>query len=226
MMCCYRLAAQIKRREAGIWEHREENKRKDRMMAVMGLHNKESEGQHILKGNVKRIVSGMLSAATVLSAFLQPLGAYAAGPESAAYEAEYPALEKVKERLAADEIVVAEDYTVEIDSGFDVEHDLSGMEFLPDKVKITFYEAKDKAGKKFDIGKAGTYKAVYFVELASKNPSYHISRDIIVRQKTGGASVNGSQPREPAETGDGTADTQEEAGKDEEPELTAEEAIR
>ena len=191
----------------------------------MGLHNKESEGQTILKGNVKRIVSGLLSAATVLSAFLQPLGAYAAGSEPAAYEAEYPALEKVKEKLDADEIVAAGDLTVEIDSGFDVEHDFSGMEFLPDKVKITFHEAKDKGGEKFDTGKAGTYKAVYFVEPASKNPSYHISRDIIVRQKTGGASVNGSQPREPAGTGDGTADTQEEAGEDGEPELTAEEAI-
>ena len=96
------------------------------MMAVMGLHNEESEGQNILKGNVKRIVSGLLSAVTVLSAFLQPIGAYAAEPEPAAYEAEYPALEKVKEKLDADEIVDAEDYTVEIDSSFDVEHDFSG----------------------------------------------------------------------------------------------------
>ena len=57
----------------------------------MKLHNKESEGQIRLKGNVKRIVSGLLSAVTVLSAFLQPIGAYAAEPEPAAYEAEYPA---------------------------------------------------------------------------------------------------------------------------------------
>ena len=191
----------------------------------MGLHNEESEGQNILKGNVKRIVSGLLSAVTVLSAFLQPVGVYAAVPETVAYEAEYPAFEKVKEKLDADEIVAAKDHIVEIDSGFDVEHDFSGIEFSPDKVKITFYEATDKGGKKIDIRKAGTYKAVYFVEPASKNPSYHISRDIIVRQKTGGASVNGSQPREPAGTGDGTADTQEEAGEDGEPELTAEEAI-
>ncbi len=154
----------------------------------MKLHNKESEGQNILKGNVKRIVSGLLSAVTVLSAFLQPLGAYAAGPEPAAYEAEYPALEKVKEKLDANEIVAAEDYTVEIDSGFDVEYDFSGIEFSPDKVKITFHEAKDKGGEKFDIGKAGTYKAVYFVEPASKNPSYHVSRNIIVKEKSSSSS--------------------------------------
>ena len=48
----------------------------------MGLHNEESEGQNILKGNVKRIVSGLLSAVTVLSAFLQPVGVYAAVPET------------------------------------------------------------------------------------------------------------------------------------------------
>ena len=113
-----------------------------------------------MKGNVKRIISGLLSAATVLSAFLQPLGAYAAGPEPAAYEAEYPALEKVKGKLDADEIVAAGNHTVEIGSGFDLEHDLSGIEFSPDKVKVTFHEAKDKGGEKFDIGKAGTYRVI------------------------------------------------------------------
>ena len=158
----------------------------------MGLHNEESEGQNILKGNVKRIVSGLLSAVTVLSAFLQPVGVYAAVPETVAYEAEYPAFEKVKEKLDADEIVAAKDHIVEIDSGFDVEHDFSGIEFSPDKVKITFYEATDKGGKKIDIRKAGTYKAVYFVEPASKNPSYHISRNIIVKEKM---SVSSSEKR-------------------------------
>ena len=196
------------------------------MTAALELHNKESEGQNILKGNVKRIISGLLSAATVLSAFLQPLGAYAAGPEPAAYEAEYQALEKVKGKLDADEIVAAGNHTVEIGSGFDVEHDLSGIEFSPDKVKVTFHEAKDKGGEKFDIGKEGTYRAVYFVEPTSKNPSYHISRDIIVRQKMDRVSVDGSQPRESAEIGDSAADTQEETGEDGEPGLTAEGAIR
>ena len=199
LMCCYRLAAQIKRKETGIWENREGSKRKDRIMAVMKLHNEESEGQTILKGNVKRIISGLLSAVTVLSVFLQPLGAYAAGTEPAAYEAEYPALEKVKGKLDADEIVAAEDHTVEINSSFDVEHDLSGIEFSPDKVKIIFHEAKDKGGEKFDIGKAGTYKAVYFVEPASKNPSYHVSRNIIVKEK---AAVSSS--RKQAADGEGS----------------------
>ena len=126
----------------------------------MELHNEESEGQNILKGNVKRIVSGLLSAVTVLSAFLQPAGVHAAELEPAAYEAEYPALEKVKEKLTTDEIVDVGDYTVELDSSFDVEHDFSGIEFSSDKVKVTFHEAKNNDGKKFDIGKAGTYMMV------------------------------------------------------------------
>ena len=121
----------------------------------MKLHNKESEGQIRLKGNVKRMVSGLLSVVTVLSAFLQPAGVYAAEPEPAAYEAEYPALEEVKARLGEDEIVTASDYTVEMDSGFDVGSDFFGLEFSPDKVKVIFHEAKSRDGKEFDIGKAG-----------------------------------------------------------------------
>lgn len=182
----------------------------------MGLHNKESEGQNRLKGNVKRIVSGLLSAVTVLSAFLQPVGAYAAGPEPAAYEAEYPALEKVKEKLDADEIVAAEDSTVEIDSSFDVEHDFSGIEFSTDKVKITFHEAKDKGGERFDIGKAGTYKAVYFVEPASKNPSYHVCRNIVVKEKTS-VSSSGKQTAEGNESS--RSDDSEETADDGEGDL-------
>lgn len=154
----------------------------------MKLYNEEREGQIRLKGNVKRIISGLLSAVAVLSAFLQPLGAYAAESEAAAYEAEYPALEKVKEKLDADEVVAVGDHTVEIGSSFDVEQDFSGIEFSPEKVKVTFHEAKDKDGERFDIGKAGTYKAVYFVEPSGKHPSYHISRNIIVKEKAPASS--------------------------------------
>ena len=52
------------------------------------------------------MVSGLLSVVTVLSAFLQPAGVYAAEPEPAAYEAGYPALEKVKARLGEDGVSI------------------------------------------------------------------------------------------------------------------------
>lgn len=178
------------------------------MKEVMKLYNKEREGQIRLKGNAKRIVSGLLSAVTVLSAFLQPVGAYAAEPEHAAYEAEYPALEKVKEKLDADEIVAAGDHTVELDSSFDMEHDFSGIEFSSDKVKVTFHEAKNNDGKKFDMGKAGTYKAVYFVEPVSKNPSYHVSRNIIVKEKASAPS-SGNQAADKEESGNSHSDGSE-----------------
>ena len=146
------------------------------------------------------MVSGLLSAVTVLSAFLQPVTAYAAEPEPAAYEAEYPALDKVRERLTGDEIVSAEDYETEIGSGFDVEHDFSGIRFSSEKVKITFHEAKNEGGQKYDGNKADTYRAVYFVEPVSKNPSYHISRNITVKVKSSAPSSGKS------------ADTQKDGG--------------
>lgn len=138
-------------------------------------------GTSILKGKKKRIVSGLLSAVTVLSFFLQSVAAFAAGTEFAAYEAEYPAFENVKEKLNEDEIVTAEDYEVEAGSDVDLEHDFTGIRFSPDKVKITFYKAENTVGQEFDSNLADTYKAIYFVEPFSKNPPYHISRNIIVK---------------------------------------------
>ena len=58
-----------------------------------------------MKGKSKRIVSGFLSALTIISSIVQPVTTYAAEAEPAAYEAEYPDMEKVKGALAEDEIV-------------------------------------------------------------------------------------------------------------------------
>ena len=77
-----------------------------------------------MKGKSKRIVSGFLSALTIISSIMQPVTTYAAEAEPAAYEAEYPDMEKVKGALAEDEIVTAEDYEVEAGTGFDVKSDL------------------------------------------------------------------------------------------------------
>ncbi len=135
-----------------------------------------------MKGKAKRMMSGFLSALTILSSIVQPAITYAAEPEPAAYEAEYPALEKVKDFLAEDEIVTAEDYEVEVGSSFEVESDFSGMTVSPDKVKVTFHEAKNQNGQAFDGNKADTYHAVYFVEPVSGHPSYHVQRNIVVRE--------------------------------------------
>ncbi len=146
----------------------------------------------------KRVISGLLAIVTVLSALIQPAMAFAEESEPAAYEAEYPALETVRLELAEDEIVTAGDYEVEVGSSFDVEHDFSGMEIPEEKVQVKFHEAKNQSGQDFDMNRADTYKAIYFVGPVSGNPSYHVCRNIIVKEKaetsqTGGNSANGQE---------------------------------
>ena len=44
----------------------------------------------------KRVISGLLATVTILSALIQPAVSFAEEPETAAYETEYPALDKVQ----------------------------------------------------------------------------------------------------------------------------------
>ena len=61
-----------------------------------------------MKGTLKRVMSGVLSVITIASAVAQPITAYAAEPEKAAssFEAQYPELETVKEKLVEDEMLM------------------------------------------------------------------------------------------------------------------------
>ena len=134
-----------------------------------------------MKGKAKRALSGVLSLLTILTSVIQPMFVtYAAEP--AGYEAQYPALETVRELLDMEEVVTAEDYEVEAGSGFDVESDFSGLEINDEKVRVTFHEAKNEAGQNYDGNHADTYKAVYFVEPVSGHPFYHVCRNIIVKE--------------------------------------------
>ena len=138
-----------------------------------------------MKGTLKRVMSGVLSVITIASAVAQPMTAYAAEPEKAAssFEAQYPELETVKDKLAADEILTANDYSIDYGSDFDIKVDFSGIEGINDaKVKVELYEAKNEAGDDFDTYQADTYKAVYKVEPVSGNPSYRISRNVTVKE--------------------------------------------
>ena len=143
--------------------------------------NEERE-VYSMKGKGKRVLSGLLSLLTILTSVIQPVVTYAAEPEPPAYEAQYPSLETVREFLDAEEIVTAEDYEVEAGSGFDVKSDFSGLEINDEKVRVSFHEAKNEAGQDYDGNHADTYRAVYFVEPASGHPSYHICRNIIVKE--------------------------------------------
>lgn len=143
--------------------------------------NEERE-VYSMKGKGKRVLSGLLSLLTILTSVIQPVVTYAAEPEPPAYEAQYPSLETVREFLDVEEIVTAEDYEVEAGSGFDVKSDFSGLEINDEKVRVSFHEAKNEAGQDYDGNHADTYRAVYFVEPASGHPSYHICRNIIVKE--------------------------------------------
>ena len=87
-----------------------------------------------MKGTLKRVMSGVLSVITIASAVAQPITAYAAEPEKAAssFEAQYPELETVKDKLAEDEILIANDYSIDYGSDFDIKVDFSGIEGIND----------------------------------------------------------------------------------------------
>lgn len=172
-----------------------------------------------MKGKAKRVLSGMLSVITILTSFVQPMTTFAAEPEPAAYEAEYPALDKVRAELSEDEIVAVQDYEMEAGDSFDVESDFSGMEIEDERVYVKFHEAKDENGQDFDRNRAGTYKAVYFVEPVSGNPSYHVVRKIIVKEPSVGSQEGKSSASNPAEQ---TEESESEEGESEaHPEMAA-----
>lgn len=95
---------------------------------------------------------------------------------------ELPELSDVLDMLDADEIVTAEDIVLTVGDVFDEESDLTGIIFDDSKVKVTFKDAEDQNGQKFDSSVAGTYHAVYCVEPTSGHPSYQITRRIIVNE--------------------------------------------
>lgn len=131
-----------------------------------------------MKGNVKRAMSGILTAVTILSSFMRPMTSFAA--ELPVEESKPPLYEDVKkEQLDADEVVTATDYEMEVGYKFDVQIDFCNLEIMDDeKVKVTFEEAKNDKKQDFS-DHADTYTAVYYVEPVNKNhPKYQISGEI------------------------------------------------
>ena len=134
------------------------------------------------------MISGLLSAVMVLSAAVTPATAFASEmipeEELKAYVEALPELDQVKEQLDPEEIVTAKDYEVDFDAEIDLKKDFTNLE-IPDKEKVNvkFYEAKDSDQAEFSTGRAGTYKAVYYVEPANEqHPVYRISRNITVKE--------------------------------------------
>lgn len=164
----------------------------------------------------KRALSGILSVVSILSATVSPLTAYAAETaEPTAVEAEYPELDEVRDQLAEDEIVTVSDLTVEYGSDFDAETDFDGIEYDTEKVKVTLHEAKNDSGQTYSSSHADTYKAVYYVEPYSGNPSYQISRTITVSEETSNTATVASDDGQSGEDDSG-------GGEDADPDPSAE----
>lgn len=134
-----------------------------------------------VKKRVRSVVSGILTAVTVLSTVLSPVCSYAAEIPK---DEVPPLLEEVKDQLDENEIVNVADHEIIVGTKFDVESDFSGLEIKDDtKVKVTFKEAKSEQGKAFSSEHADTYHAVYYVEPVNQShPKYQISRKIIVKE--------------------------------------------
>ena len=156
-------------------------------------------GGNRLKKKRTAILSGLLAAVCVISSVLQPASASA----SSAVSPVYPGLSEVRAQLDDDEIITAEDITVEIGSEFDIVNDRTGF-VIPDdaKVSILFDGAVDEKGTAFSIEKASDYSARYHVDMKSGHPSYQIIRTITVTEKADvSESLTGSGERTEASAG-------------------------
>lgn len=135
--------------------------------------------------------------------------------EPASTAEELPELEEVLDALDADEIVTAEEINLAAGDTFDPAKDLSGVTFDGSKVKVSFKEAVDDNGQKFDTSAAGTYHAVYCVEPVSGHPSYQVVRRII---------VHAAEPETQSQQDQGGQDNTEDEGSGEDGEADPEAA--
>lgn len=167
-----------------------------------------------MRNKKKRILAGALAFLIGCSTlFNSSLATFAAEePETQAVETESET--SLETELSDDEIVTAEDITIQAGEKFDIESDFTGLTISPEKVKVTFKEASGTEKQAFDYNKADTYTAVYYVEPYSGRQAYEVTRKIVVTDKepeTNGHS-NQEQKQESEESDDdGEGDSQEES---------------
>ena len=75
-----------------------------------------------VKKNARRVMSGLLTAVTVLSTVLSPAVAYAS--DDAGSVKKIPYYEEIKDQLDEDEVVTAKDYEIKVGDNFDVKRDV------------------------------------------------------------------------------------------------------
>lgn len=96
---------------------------------------------------------------------------------------ELPLLSDVIEKLSEDEIVTAGELMIENGNSFDITTDYTGLKFDDEKVRISLVKSESESGQIFDVNVAGSYQSFYRVDPVSGNPSYQITRRIIVNEK-------------------------------------------
>lgn len=74
-----------------------------------------------VKKKARRVMSGLLTAVTVLSTVLSPAVAYAS--DDAGSVKKIPYYEEIKDQLDEDEVVTAKDYEIKVGDNFDVKSD-------------------------------------------------------------------------------------------------------
>ena len=169
----------------------------------------------------KKAVSGMLTAVTLLTSVVAPIPAMAAEitpeEELAAYVSALPQRDEVADQLDAGELVTAETYEVEIGAEIDLKTDFTGITYDKEKVKVSFYEAQNEEGQDFSTSHADTYKATYYAEPVSGNPTYRFNRSVIVKEPVAeesqteqGGSSGGEKSDTEAESEDADADSSQE----------------
>ena len=135
---------------------------------------------------LKRVVSGMLTAVTLLTSAISPMTVMAAehSPKEdlAAYVSSLPKIEEVADQLDAGELVTVADYEVEIGAEIDLKNDFTGISYEKEKVKVSFYEAQNEEGEDFSTAHADSYQATYYAEPVSGCPAYRFSRTVTVKE--------------------------------------------
>lgn len=156
---------------------------------------------------LKRAVSGMLTAVTLLTSAISPMTAMAADRSTkedlAAYVSSLPKMEEVADQLDAGEMITAGDYEVEIGAEIDLKNDFTGISYEEEKVKVSFYEAQNEEGEDFSTDHADSYQATYYAEPVSGHPAYQFSRTVTVKEP---AAESRENPAAAEEGSGGNAD--------------------
>ena len=164
----------------------------------------------------RQALSGALTLVTLFTTVLSPLSAMAeeVKPEDdlTAYVETLPTMEEVADRLDPAERVNAEDCSVEIGSKIDLKTDFTNIRYDGEKVKVSFYEAKNAEGQDFSTSHADSYKATYYAEPYSGNPAYRFSRMVSVTEP-----ISPEADEIPDSPGEETAEPSESESGDEDP---------